>query len=660
MPETSPSKGLTLRAFLVGLALVLVWLLYDCTLAVDEGLGGIEMLYCIGFGALFTIFAVQALNNALQERWRLSRHELTIVYTMVSVAVPWGILIRAALEAPLKLIIVHRAVDDPTGDWLTAFWAPKSTDAIYMFGRGGYLPHQIPWGEWLLPILYWSAILLSFQLFAIFVVLFYRRIFIDEEKLPFPMASVGQSIVEYTPTRSDETSARRSRTAVRIAFLIGVFICLPGILSVAPGTYSPIPINSQYYGTSTGIIQGLWVTLSWDPFILCFLMFFPLEFLFTVGLVHVGLRIFVPTVFLWMGLPNPSNAIGSFMFYGFGFGGILGLVIWPMIFNRRLFADAIRRVFTGDRSPNVADPYSFRVVVVGLLLSFAAFAALVVVGMGDIGPRLGTHVLSLLLTLFVIVVFLLGRMRENAENGWRTHSPWGSVGGLIARSHFHWLPKPPIWNTQSSFLTISHTIHFGSYHNTFGPHLHVFDALRIASHTGTDTREIMKVVFLTLLIGLVIVVPGYLMLMHYYGFDRSGTTDEWLNFYNYEQPQHIIAYGRTTGEPFAWFSMCAGFAIFGIVMRMRRNLVVFPIMPVGILFCGMSGSWFPNWGAAQVWFPVILVFVIKRTIYRWFGVRFFRTHTIPIVIHVMMGLMTGMFVYKMLFAALGRGFLQPH
>ena len=88
MSDTPPTRGFTRRAFLIGLALLLVWLLYDCTLAVDEGLGGIEMLYCIGFGALFTLFAVQSVNNALAERSRLSRHELTIIFTMISVAVP--------------------------------------------------------------------------------------------------------------------------------------------------------------------------------------------------------------------------------------------------------------------------------------------------------------------------------------------------------------------------------------------------------------------------------------------------------------------------------------------------------------------------------------------------------------------------------------------
>ena len=51
--------------------------------------------------------------------------------------------------------------------------------------------------------------------------------------------------------------------------------------------------------------------------------------------------------------------------------------------------------------------------------------------------------------------------------------------------------------------------------------------------------------------------------------------------------------------------------------------------------------------------------VVKLLIYRWFGVRFFRGRVIPVVMHVMMGLMMGMFIYKMLFAAIGRGFMRP-
>ena len=657
MPEPEPAQGLTSRAFLIGLMLVLVWLLYDCTLAVSQALGGIEMLYCMGFGAAFTVFLVTIVNNSLAERVRLSRHELTIIYAMVAVAIPWGLLIRAALEAPLKLTILHTTKQDPTPGFLTGLWCTKSPDAVAMFARGGYMPWEIPWREWRVPILYWSGLLVSFQLFAIFVVLWFRRIFIDEEKLSFPLAAVGQSIIEYRPSKSDVEKERKFQTVIRIAFAVGLLICLPGILSITPDSHTPIPMNSSYYGTSTGILPGLSVTLSWDPFVLCFLMFFPVDVLFTVMVFHVGFRILVPMVCLWIGIPTPK--IGNWMFYAFGMGGVFALAFWPAFYNRALLADGIRRAVRGGRSSDTNDPLSFRVIGLGLVLSLAAFVFLFVLGIGDISGRVGTHILSVALCIFVIIAFLLARIRKNAEQGWHYHAPWW-IGGTIAHAQVYWFPKPTVWQTQASFLSISHVLQFASYHNTFGPHLHVFDSLKVASQTNTRTRDVMKAVYLTVLITLIVVVPGYLMLIHYYGFDRAATSEEWLNFFSYEQPQHIVAYAATPGIQFGWISLASGIAIIGWVMYMRREHVRFPLNPVGIVMAGVAGSYFPNYATSIIWLPIVIVLVVKRVIYRWFGVGVFRTRVIPVVMQVMMGLMTGMFIYKIIFAALGRGFLRPY
>ena len=657
MPPPHQTKGLTARAFVVGLVAVLIWLLYDCTLAVSDALGGIEMLYCMGFGAAFTVFLVTVVNNCLDERKRLSAQELTVIYAMVAVAIPWGLLIRAALEAPLKLTILHTTSQDPTPGFLTKYWCTKSPDAVAMFARGGCPPWEIPWRQWRLPILYWSGILLSFQCFAVFVVLWFRRIFIDQEKLPFPLATVGHSIIEYQPSKSDERRERRFRNLVRIAFAVGLLICLPGIVSITPDSYTPVPMNSSYYGTSTGILPGLSVTLSWDPFVLCFLMFFPLDVLFTVAVVHVGFRILIPMICLWIGIPTPR--IGSWMFYALGLGGIVSLAFWPAFFNRSLLADGIRRAVRGGRSTDTHDPLSYRAIGIGLVVSLAAFVFLFVLGIGDTSGRAGTHALSVAFCVCLIIAFLLARMRKNAEQGWHNHAPWW-IGSTVSHAQVYWLPGPTIWQSQASFLSVSHVLHFASYHNTFGPHLHVFDSLKLADHTHTPTRDVMKAVLWTGLITMAVVIPGYLMLIHYCGFDRAATSAEWQNFFSYEQPQHIVGYGATPGVHFGWLSLASGFVIMGLVMHLRREHVRFPINPVGIVMCGVAGSYVPNFATTVIWFPIIIVLLVKYLIYRWFGVGFFRTRAIPVVMRLMMGLMTGMLIYKLIFAALGRGFLRPY
>jgi len=661
MVEPGMRRGLTTRAMLIGLGLVVAWLAYDCTLVVDAAIASVENLYLIGFGAAFTLFVVKAVNNRFDESRRLSAGELTVVYAMVAFAVPWGILLRGALEAPMKVMILHTGAGDPTTGWLTGLWATKSQDAIGMFRRGGYLPWEIPWGEWRTPMLYWSGILLSFQLFAIFTVLVYRRIFIDEEKLPFPMAAVGESIIEQGPIRGEDSSSRKMLAAMRIAFVAGLLICAPGILSITPSSYSSIPMDTGYYGTSTGIIPGLFLYLSWDPFVLCFLMFFPLDVLMTVTVFYVGVNMAIPLACRWMGIPAPN--VAGWTLHIFGLGGLVGLAVWPAFFNRSLIAEGVRRAWRGGLSSQSNDPLSFRMILAGTVVFFAAFVCLFVAGIGDISEHLGAQAMSVVAALIVVVVMLLGVMRLTTEVGWRYLYPW-PVGKVVSYTDYHWLgPEPGIFKTQGSFLTVGHTLQFGAFHNGFTPHLHLFEALKVASQTGTSTRDVLKAVLLTMVIGVVVAVPGYLCVVHYYGFEHGTTSDDYLNFFNYAQAHHPIGYQENPDFFYRigpWVSVPIGVALIGVVMYLRREYAGFPLSPAGIVMCAGYSYFGTGYRTAGIWFSILIVLVVKRMIYRWYGVGFFRRRVIPAVLFAMMGLMTGMFVYKLIFASMGRGFMRPY
>jgi len=264
--------------------------------------------------------------------------------------------------------------------------------------------------------------------------------------------------------------------------------------------------------------------------------------------------------------------------------------------------------------------------------------------------------------VFILVTLLVAIMRQSSEQGWHYHSPW-SVARCLAYPHAKYFIRPTtLFRTPASFMSIGHITQFGAYHNTFAPHLHVFDALRVASHTETNTREVMKAVFLTLLVCLVVVIPGYLMLIHYYGFDRRATSDNWHNFYSYTAPHHGMAYSSIPGffrrmKP--WYTIPAGVAIIGVVMYLRRERVRFPLSPVGIVIAA-ARTYFANYSTSVIWLPIVIVLVVKRVIYRWFGVGFFKQKVIPVVMFLMMGMMTGMFIYKLIFASMGRGFLRPY
>ena len=232
---------------------------------------------------------------------------------------------------------------------------------------------------------YWAAMLLAFQSFAMFLVLLLRRTFVEEERLPFPMGTIGQTIIEYRPPEA-YASSRRLRRAAAVAFALGFLVCLPGLRSVSPETPGPIPINVGYYGTTVGLLPRLYVLITWDPLILCVLMFFSVDILLTVVVCHVGLRIVMPTLLGWMGISlERMGDVGAegIIFHVFGVGGLAGLAFWTIWFNRATLAAAVRQAFAGGRAPG--DPVSSRAVLAGVAISFAAFVALFVYGLGSLG-----------------------------------------------------------------------------------------------------------------------------------------------------------------------------------------------------------------------------------------------------------------------------------
>ena len=668
MAELQPKRALTWRALTVGGVLSLLWLLYDCTLAVPPELETIEFLYLVGFGAIFTMFCVHLVNRMLPEQKRLTPQEMVVIYALVAVSVPWGITIRGALEGPMKILVIHTGPSDESAGWLTSVWTPLGRDAQDVFARGGLSILEIPWDEWAIPILYWCSILISFQLFAISVVLFFRRVFIDEEKLPFPQAQVTQGIIDYTPSKSDEVSEKRMRMAIRVAFIVGLLLCTNGIVSITPDSEVPIPMDTEYYSTSFGIGHGQTVYLSWDPFILCFLMFFPLDVLLTCVGLHAAGWILLPFICNMMGWPArwlqyyPRNI--------FLVGGITGIAFWTLFFSRRQILKGIKRALQGGREPDGADPFSYRTVLIGMVVAFAVFATLFVYGsFGDnelVGGA-GRMVINLLGCMVIVLVMLLTVMRMSGEQGFHYHSPW-SIAFVVSYVHYHYMQRStgdalePVrfYDSQASFLSIGHVVHFGAHHNAFAPHLHVLYALKLASQTQTDTRDVMKAVGIALLLGLIVVIPMYMVFVHHYGFEHGDTANRFENFFNFEIGHHDI--GHHTNPSFfnrcnIYVSVVAGLVLIGAVMYLKREVVGFPLSPVGVVmataYCFPGGTF----RTQHIWFAFLLVYIVKLMIYRWFGVGFFRKRVIPVVIFAMMGLMTGMLIYKILFAALGRGFM---
>ena len=294
--ERLPETALTGRALLVALGMVLTWTA-GCVFAVTSGVFHQQhLLIILGFGAILTIFLLQAPrlflgtilvvwlgSTALALRaatpddyarlltgsalsgvvclplvalaiWLcvrpLKRGELVIVYAAVAMAIPWAICLKAVLASSAgNLIEVHRLGEPQMYAWAKEmpWWgptvatgpqAPPATAALaaaedFCRGNGG----RVPWSLWWRPMLYWTTLCTAWGAMIMGILLLFRKRWIEHERLPFVWALPALTLIRGKAVGPIDPASPADPGLDRrrwILFLIGFGICLPAILSINP------------------------------------------------------------------------------------------------------------------------------------------------------------------------------------------------------------------------------------------------------------------------------------------------------------------------------------------------------------------------------------------------------------------------------------------
>jgi len=353
--------GMTARAALVGAALVGVWIVLVCYFVHNWNAAQQQFVIIMGFGAMLTLFGLKRVLGLLPAEWRLNRHELVVVYVMLLTAIPLTLIYRGFVESG-----IHQLQPEQEGrksyPWVPRHFATRDAEAIESFNYGA---SDKTWrqvlGEvtgWALPAVYWGVTVLAFELSALGLILILRRKWIEEDRLQFPWATVPGQIVNerYSDETAgadlsvdaEETAARRRKTA---GYLICLAICVPGLASaVMPSLASPIgvPPDVQGFGvdlTAYGIIPGsVEFRVVLEPFVLFMLLLLPLDVMISAVLTYVGLRMVLPNVLLFAGLPAYTDRIYRVLMYTMIRAGfMIGIPFWSIYFSRDYLLGVLRK-----------------------------------------------------------------------------------------------------------------------------------------------------------------------------------------------------------------------------------------------------------------------------------------------------------------------------
>lgn len=154
-------------------------------------------------GALFLLFVVTVMNLLFRRclpRLAFSRQELAIVYLMmvVTCAIPsWGFVMNL-----IAMISGITYFANPTNQWSTLLhphlkkWLiVTDSNAVRMFFEGLKHNQPVPWGAWILPLAWWFSFAIVFFLVQVCVVVLFRRQWIENERLQFPLTHLPLEMI---------------------------------------------------------------------------------------------------------------------------------------------------------------------------------------------------------------------------------------------------------------------------------------------------------------------------------------------------------------------------------------------------------------------------------------------------------------------------------
>ncbi len=225
-PRGLGASGLTVRAVVLGiLAAASSAMLYPFLM--QSNIHGMGHGYFPWLAVMLLFFFVFVINVALKlanPAWALRPQEIVVIFIMALVAVVADVGMVLFLVATLG---APRYYASPENEWADLFlddilgWmAPEDTGkAITWFYEGLPLGEAIPWAAWLPSLLWWGSFLMAFFLICIALVALFRKQWVENERLLFPLMNTPMALME------DSASPRLLPAITKNpAFLVGFFL----------------------------------------------------------------------------------------------------------------------------------------------------------------------------------------------------------------------------------------------------------------------------------------------------------------------------------------------------------------------------------------------------------------------------------------------------
>lgn len=526
--------------------------------------------------------------------------------------------------------------------------------------------------DYVLPMILWGSLLVTIlAMVGVFVALITRRLYVDVEALPFPIANVTNEMIN-TSQPTDGKKVGFLNKFFLLGFLIQFLWLAIGNIPwdiwsyVAYGEQTPWGTGRARFGdfyifpiydaTQLAILPWVSLNIMVEPWLIGWGCLLPLEVIIGCLIGWFIFQIIVPVMWTamgtWEAMPTGSFGYISYrlvrgsttpnigMIY---LGGLIALAFFPIIRNMGTMGPIFAAI-TGKEPPEDVDPEKplpYKIAIWGFILSMIIYVALAMVA--DVMP------LWSLVWILLTAVFLFGGYRFVAETGGYMGCSFGHPFHLsswpqpITSIILATLPGVIGVESRSALMTYAFTAYglgtLFSYVTHYGGYM-TLESFKLAKMSNVSIKNLWKIIIVTIVITLF--VYGFAVFFWQAAFPgdmRYGGVYPWLGaglFFNIYQKNIAtgvpywmdrsvyLAMFQEPGPVDTAIKLVIGIAIVVGLMMARERYPWLRISAAGIILGLAFGMKF--WGA------FIVALLIKYVALRIGGVQLYEEKVKPIMI----------------------------
>lgn len=568
----------------------------------------VDVIFSLMVPPVVMTLLVAVLNLGVRRiapRWALTEGELIIFYAMHTVmgaiCAEWMTVINPAIHS----YAVYADTESSFREHILPFihpWffvPPKDVPQLQDYRNGGFgftffLQHLNFW--WIF-ITSWTVLITLVCLAMLCINSLMRDEWNNREKLAFPIIQLPMAIAQAGAGKSQVWKSR----FFYIPFLVMLVI---DVLNALNFFYPSIPrLNMRFIGDLSQYFQTPplnaigWTPIGIFPYMAVIGFFMPTDLLFSC-IFFFFFRKFEQVFTYSIGYTESAGVFGGGglvpsppYFSEQSWGAFLALFVTAMWVARHYLADVWQQILHGQKATEDGVPH--RIAFLGLIFSIG--------GLCGIGLFIGIPLWMLLFSVILFLMFSTALTRMRAQIGAPSHEMafMGPNQMLVDFVGTQSLPHAGISRLVTTFFFMNRI------HRTH-PMPHQLEAMKMGESAKLNQRALFVAILVATIVGSVLGHLVYIYSGYHYGAQHSdsGPAGVISELVDKHRPPNSVAI----------LFVVLGFLFVLLLDFIRFRVPTFPLHPAGYALA-------MNFGLDYFWFGLILVWLVKLFVERYYGLR---------------------------------------